>query len=48
VIPHAQADPEIRANVQAMREVVRATGGATAAIDALQRTIAVKVASRQR
>jgi MGT family glycosyltransferase len=34
-IEHARTDPAIRSNVQAMREVVGATGGATTAIDAL-------------
>jgi MGT family glycosyltransferase len=43
-IEHAQTDPEIHSKVLAMRAAVRATGGATAAMDALQRLIEVRVA----
>ncbi|GAA5012873.1 macrolide family glycosyltransferase [Actinopolymorpha pittospori] len=38
-IESARTDPRIRSNVRAMRDIVRATGGATAAIDHIQRVL---------
>ncbi|GIH20020.1 macrolide family glycosyltransferase [Rugosimonospora africana] len=44
-IERAQTDPRILRSVRAMRDVVRATGGATAAMDAVQRLLAQRSAA---